>query len=520
MAYNKNTNWDNEKKYLDNLSKNGNAGEKAWAESQKKVLASAQAQYGGSSSGGTTSGGTSGGTNKNSQYTGSSNGVKVNNSLQQAYKDEMNANSKAWYNADEAEKARLHARNQDLAKKLGGSVYDSYNPVTGTWGGEAGGITSEDIANWEDNYNQENERPTTPKQDPRIQEYLDKYLNRDEFSYDVMNDPLYQQYADIYRREGDRAMRETMAEAAASAGGMNTYAMTAAMQANNYYNSQLNDKVPELYQAAYDKYLKNIDLQLQDLGVLQDMDDTQYARYRDTMQDWKDDKNFAYGVYKDAVQQNNWETNFDNNNYWANKNFDNENFWANKNFDWKDSWKNTEWDADRGDIEYERNQTEQEKAYNKIIDYISMGVTSFSDDELAKAGIDRTKLNQMITQYQLEQAAQVKSSGGGGGNKTGGNDKKKTSDDNNDDGWIPKKTDDDSSGSVPVIDEGDGSANGLGIGPVSYDLLEELALVGAIVGDENGNMYWANGWNNSNYRERLNSFKGYGNLLTLPGLKF
>ena len=417
MAYNKNTNWDNEKKYLDNLSKNGNAGEKAWAESQKKVLASAQAQYGGSSGSGTSSGGTSGGTNKNSQYTGSSNGVKVNNSLQQAYKDEMNANSKAWYNADEAEKARLHARNQDLAKKLGGSVYDSYNPVTGTWGGEAGGITSEDIANWD----YDEEKPTAPKQDPRIQEYLNKYLNRDAFSYDVMSDPLYQQYADMYRREGDRAMRETMAEAAAGAGGMNTYAMTAAMQANNYYNSQLNDKIPELYQLAYDKYLKNIDLQLQDLGVLQDMDETQYARYRDTMQDWKDDKNFAYGVYKDAVQQNNWETNFDNNNYWANKNFDNENFWANKEFDWKDSWKNTEWDANRGDIDYERSQAEEETAKAEIDWLIQNGVTTIDPKTIEAAGLTQESVNQMIAYFKEQEAlerAKALKSGGGNNNYT------------------------------------------------------------------------------------------------------
>ena len=57
MAYNKNTDWENEKKYLDNLSKTGTAGEKAWAENQKQVLASAQAQYGGTSSGGSSSSG-------------------------------------------------------------------------------------------------------------------------------------------------------------------------------------------------------------------------------------------------------------------------------------------------------------------------------------------------------------------------------------------------------------------------------------------------------------------------------
>ncbi len=167
-----------------------------------------------------------------------------------------------------------------------------------------------------ENYYQENPQPTAPQRDPRIDALLNQILNRDDFSYDVMNDPLYQQYAQMYQRESDRAMRNTMAEAAASAGGMNTYAMTAAMQANNYYNSQLNDKIPELCQLAYNMYLNDKESQVQDLGILQNMDNTQYNRYRDTMNDWYNDKNFAYGVYQDAVQQGNWQTQFNYNSNW------------------------------------------------------------------------------------------------------------------------------------------------------------------------------------------------------------
>lgn len=45
MAYNQNTNWDNEKKYLTNLINSGSSGQKAWAENQIGKLNSAQAQY-------------------------------------------------------------------------------------------------------------------------------------------------------------------------------------------------------------------------------------------------------------------------------------------------------------------------------------------------------------------------------------------------------------------------------------------------------------------------------------------
>lgn len=516
MAYNKNTNWDNEKKYLDNLSKNGNAGEKAWAENQKKVLADAQTKYGGSSN---TSKNT--GSNKNSQYTGSSNTVKVNNSLQQIYKDEMNANSKAWYNADDAEKQRLHARNQELAGLLGGTL--EYNPVTGYWGGEAGGITADDIVNWEDNYNQENERPTTPKTDPRIEQMLNEILNRDGFSYDAMSDPLYQQYADMYRREGDRAMRETMAEAAAGAGGMNTYAMTAAMQANNYYNSQLNDKIPELYQAAYDKYLKDIDLKIRDMGLLQDMDDTQYARYRDTMSDWKDDKKFAYGAYMDAVNQNNWQTNFDNNNYWANKNFDNENFWANKEFDWKDLWKNTEWDANRGDIEYERSQAEEETAKAEIDWLIQNGVTTIDPQTIEAAGLTQETVNQMIAYFKQQQALQMakgKSSGGGSG-KGNGNDleplekKEEEEDDGDDITKLSYQWGDETKTTTPVKDTSSADVLGLGIGAINLETQLQLVQAGAVIVKNDGSLKWANGYGPDNWREALNKLHTSS---ILPGL--
>lgn len=374
--------------------------------------------------------GSYGGSNKNSQYTGSSTAVNVNNSLQQTYKNEMNANSIAWHSADDAEKKRLEARNKELASLLGGSV--TFDSVSGTWSGDAGGITQEDILDWE--YGEE--KPTyESKYDPQIDALLNEILNRDDFSYNAMNDPLYQQYAAMYQREGDRAMKETLAEAAAGAGGMNTYAITAAQQANSYYNSQLNDKIPELYQLAYEMYLNDKESKVQDLGLLQNMDATQYSRYRDTMSDWKDDKNFAYGLYQDAIEQGNWQTNFDNNNYWANKEFDNNNYWSEKEFDYKDYWADKDYTTNQEDKEYERNNAERESAQAEIDWLIKMGVSSITDKDLiARAGLDEATVNQMIAYYKQQNTP----SGGGriGGSGGGSDVVKKTEDDD-------KKVDDD-----------------------------------------------------------------------------
>lgn len=200
--------------------------------------------------------------------------------------------------------------------------------------GEASKESSQaDLNAWLEDYNQNNARPTYNDKYAGISEQmLNEILNREDFSYDAMNDPLYKQYAAQYQREGDRAMRDTLAEAAASAGGMNTYAITAAQQAANYYNSQLGDKIPELYQLAYQMYLDDKNSMVQDLGLINQMSDSQYNRYRDTMTDWKDDRNFSYGMYQDALAQSNWQTQFDYNSMWDNKVFENENYWNNKNF--------------------------------------------------------------------------------------------------------------------------------------------------------------------------------------------
>ena len=71
---------------------------------------------------------------------GSASSVGVYDDYQQAIKDQMNANSQAWWDAknkgNQAEMDRLHQENVNLAGQLGGDV--GYNGSTGTWGGSAG----------------------------------------------------------------------------------------------------------------------------------------------------------------------------------------------------------------------------------------------------------------------------------------------------------------------------------------------------------------------------------------------
>ena len=83
----------------------------------------------------------------------------------------------------------------------------------------------------------------------------DKIMNRGEFAYDVNKDKLYQQYRDLYAQMGRGAMEDTMGQAAALTGGYgSTYSQNAGQQAYNAYLQKLNEVVPELYNAAYNRY--------------------------------------------------------------------------------------------------------------------------------------------------------------------------------------------------------------------------------------------------------------------------
>lgn len=170
----------------------------------------------------------------------------------------------------------------------------------------------------------ENEQPDAfeSRYDDQIQTILNGILNREDFSYDMNNDQLYQQYKESYMRQGQQAMRDTIAQASALTGGYgSTYAQTAGSQAYDQYLMGLNDKVPELYQIAYDMYQDEGNEMYNQLSALQGLDDTDYSRYRDEVNDYFTNRDYYntrynqeygydYGQYQDELAQENWEEEF------------------------------------------------------------------------------------------------------------------------------------------------------------------------------------------------------------------
>lgn len=235
-----------------------------------------------------------------------------------------------------------------------------------------------------------------------IDKLLDEVLNRDSFAYDPSTDPIYQNYLKQYQREGQRATDDTLARVAAQAGGMNSYAVTAAQQAGDYYAGKAADVIPELYEAAYAKYLDGIEGKVRDLGLLQGMDQTQYNRYRDTMSDWRGDRDFAYGAIRDQVGDQRYEQEW---NYQVGRD------------QIGDQRYEQEWAYQKEQDALDRQYKQDADSFNRAMD--RWQVLGYLDEEGARTLGIPAGTQTSDYRFKLASAARSASSGGGGGG-TGG----------------------------------------------------------------------------------------------------
>ena len=148
-------------------------------------------------------------------------------------------------------------------------------------------------------FNFDQERPSYENQYAEQQQaLLDAIINRPDFSWSKEDDPQWHSYRKSYLREGDRATADALGQAAAASGGRpSTAAVTAATQAGDYYAAQLNDIIPTLYQQAYDRYLNEYNMSLQDLNAVNTQEQLDYAKYLDQLGQFNTDRNFAFNQY-------------------------------------------------------------------------------------------------------------------------------------------------------------------------------------------------------------------------------
>lgn len=144
----------------------------------------------------------------------------------------------------------------------------------------------------------------TNRYDETIQDLLKQILNREAFSYDPERDQLYSQYRKQYTREGDRAQQNAIGAAAAASGGIpSSYAATATAQAGDYYAAQMTDKIPELYQLAYNKYMNDYNMKLSDLGAVQGAEQSDYDKFLNEMQQYNTNRAFDYQAWMDEYNR-------------------------------------------------------------------------------------------------------------------------------------------------------------------------------------------------------------------------
>lgn len=123
---------------------------------------------------------------------------------------------------------------------------------------------------------------------PKIDEILNNLSTRKGFSYDVTNDAYYNQLKNKAMATGKMNMQNAMGQAVANTGGFgNSYAQTVGQQAYNQSIIDLQNRVPELMQMAYNNYQNEGADMLSRLNMYQTQDNADYSKHKDKVSDWQ-----------------------------------------------------------------------------------------------------------------------------------------------------------------------------------------------------------------------------------------
>lgn len=224
----------------------------------------------------------------------------------------------------------------------------------------------------------------------QLKDLYDKIMGREKFQYDAANDPLYQQYRQMYVQQGRQAMADTMGQAAGLTGGYgSTYSQAAGQQQYDAYLQKLNEVVPELYAQARQAYNDEGDRMLQQYQLTGDLRDDEYSRYQDRLSNWW--KDLSYQADRADTEYSRGAEN----------------------------WWNAE-SAGRQDREFAYQQ--KKDAYSNLVTLIGATGYSPSQQELEAAGMsaaEAAKWQEYYRQQQAAAAAAARYSGSGGSGSSG-----------------------------------------------------------------------------------------------------
>ena len=445
--------------------------------------------------------------------------------------DRLGAFGDAWNEAnaagDQAGMDAAHAGAEALRAKYnysGGSDGSEYNPWgDNRWHSNTASNNNSRVESMEP-FTYESAPEYVNRYQTQIDDLMDEILNRPEFSYDPETDPRYAAFRKEYQREGQRATADTMGQYAAMTGGMpSTAATVAAQQAGDYYSAQMADRIPELYQLAYSMYQDEGDNMRLNMDMLTALEQGDYNKYLNLLSQYNTDRNFAYGVYSDDWNRN-YQLDRDD---ISDSRYDMEwNYGVNRDQISDQRYEDeTAWNREQytDETEYAR-ALERAQTLAQAGDFSGYKALGYSDQEIAN----------LQNAYNRALAAQTLSrSGGSSGRSSRSSSSSK-----------PRLT---YAQAVQAIEDGrvtdavisaydyymgegafeaaygggDGSSDAepslndlntdsilqLGIGPLSFEAVEDLADEGKVTlsTDSNGRIVvrWANGYNANNYRTNL-----------------
>ncbi len=152
-------------------------------------------------------------------------------------------------------------------------------------------------------------KPTyTSKYGTVIESNLNDILNHKKFTYDFNADPLYKMYKDQYSKQAKEASMSAAQESALNTGGYaNSYGTSASAKASQQVYGQLNDRVPELYNAAQTQYQNKLNNMYQKLNTLVSEENRLYGIYRDQVADYYSDWSNLQNGFETALAKENFD---------------------------------------------------------------------------------------------------------------------------------------------------------------------------------------------------------------------
>lgn len=185
----------------------------------------------------------------------------------------------AYKNLNKATKKYQSTANNAPTYNESGKTKSAYNQWTSY---EKNNKPGEYVGTWADVLNQK----------------VTNYINQDPYSYKSQNDASYQAAKDQYTKTGQQAMKDTMAQASALTGGYgNTYAQSVGQQQYNAQMDNLSQKAIEYEQQANNRYVSDREQQLNTINALQNLDNTEYSRNRDAINDYNTFLNYLQNKY-------------------------------------------------------------------------------------------------------------------------------------------------------------------------------------------------------------------------------